>query len=73
MNDSGELKLCVHRGVGSRTSDPTRLCCALTNLSRILASYVPQTETRMDLIRGLCHSQSFRVEEIGWRSGDGAS
>ena len=73
MDESGGLKLCVHGGVGSRPSDPTRFCCALTHLSRILATYVPRTETRMDLLGGLCHSQTFRVEEIGWRSGDGAS
>jgi hypothetical protein len=59
--------------VGSRPSDPARLCCALTRLSRALASCVPRTEMQIDYLRGVCDCRAFRTEEIGWRSGDGAS
>jgi hypothetical protein len=64
MDNSTDARFTVCGWAGNRSSDPARLCCALTHLSRILASYVPRTETRMDLLRGLCQSRAFRVEEI---------
>jgi hypothetical protein len=62
-----------HGGVGSRGSEPARLCCALTRLSRALAGSVPRNEMRMVLARGFCESQGFLNKESEWRSGDGAS
>jgi hypothetical protein len=73
MDHSIEPRLTVHEPVGSRASDPARLCCALTRLSRALATSVPQTEQRVVYLRGVCDCQAFRNEEIGWRSGDVAS
>jgi hypothetical protein len=55
------------------SGEPTRLCCALTRLSRALAASVPRIETRMVLARGFCDSQGFLNEESEWRSEDGAS
>jgi hypothetical protein len=73
MDNSTEPKPRVGRDLGSRPSDPARLCCALTRLSQALATCVPQTEMRIALTRGVCDCRAFRTEEIGWRSGDGAS
>ena len=73
MDNSIEPKLTVGGAIGSRPSDPARLCCALTRLSQALATCVPQTEMRIALTRGVCDCRGFRTEEIGWRSGDGAS
>jgi acyl-coenzyme A thioesterase PaaI-like protein len=73
MDYSTDPRLTVHGAVGSTGSDPARLCCALTQLSQALATYVPRTEMRIDYLRGVCDCRAFRTEEIGWRSGDGAS
>jgi hypothetical protein len=73
MDNSTEPKPRVDRDLGFRPSDPARLCCALTRLSQALATCVPQTEMRIALTRGVCDCRAFRTEEIGWRSGDGAS
>jgi hypothetical protein len=73
MDNSTDPRLAVHRAVGSTGSDPARLCCALTRLSQALATCVPRTEMRIDYLRGVCDCRAFRTEEIGWRSGDGAS
>ena len=73
MDNSMDPRHAVARPIGSRLSDPTRLCCALTRLSRVLAICVPQTEQRVVYLRGVCDCQAFRVEEIGWHSGGGAS
>jgi hypothetical protein len=73
MDNSTEPKLTVGGAIGSRPSDPARLCCALTRLSRALATCVPRSEMRIDYLRGVCDCRGFRTEEIGWRSGDGAS
>jgi hypothetical protein len=72
MDNSTEPRFPVHGG-GSRGADPARLCCALTRLSLALATCVPRTEMRLPLMRGVCDCRGFRTEEIGWRSGDGAS
>ena len=73
MDDSVHPRLSTHGVVGSHRSDPVPLCCAMTHLAQALATCVPRTEMRMDLLRGLCECRAFRTEEIGWRSGDGAS
>jgi len=73
MDDSVYPRLSTHGVVRSRRSDPIPLCCAMTRLAQALATCVPQTEMRMDLLRGLCECRAFRTEEIGWRSRDGAS
>jgi hypothetical protein len=73
MDDSVHPRLSAHGVVGSRRSDPIPLCCAMTRLAQALATCVPRTEMRMDLLRGLCECRAFRTEEIGWRSGDRAS
>jgi hypothetical protein len=73
MDSSTGPKPTLGRATGSRPSDPARLCCALTRLSRALATCVPRTEMRIDYLRGVCDCRAFRTEEIGWRSGDGAS
>ena len=73
MDNSIDPSHAVHEPIGSRVSDPARLCCALTRLSQVLASCVPQTEQRVVYLRGVCDCQAFRAEEIGWHSGDGAS
>jgi hypothetical protein len=73
MDNSTEPRPPVGGAIGSRPSDPARLCCALTRLSQALATCVPQTEMRIALTRGVCDCRAFRTEEIGWRSGDGAS
>jgi hypothetical protein len=73
MDNSIDPRRAVQGPIGSRASDPARLCCALTHLSRVLATCVPQTEQRVVYLRGVCDCQAFRDEEIGWRSGDGAS
>jgi hypothetical protein len=73
MDNSIDPRFTAYGGVGSRGSDPARLCCALTSLSQALAKCVPQNEMRMVLTRGVCNCRGFRTEETGWRSGDGAS
>jgi hypothetical protein len=73
MDISTSPRLTVYGTVSSRGSDPARLCCALTRLSQALATCVPRTEMRIDYLRGVCDCRAFRTEEIGWRSGDGAS
>ncbi len=73
MDNSTDPRFTVYGGVGSRGSDPARLCCALTRLSQALAVSVPRIELRIALKRGVCDCHGFRTEEIGWRSGDGAS
>jgi hypothetical protein len=73
MDNSSDPRLRVLGRVDSRASDPIRLCCALTRLSQALATCVPRTDMRMDLLRGLCDCRGFRNEESEWRSGDGAS
>jgi hypothetical protein len=73
MDNSTDPRLTVHGAVGATGSDPARLCCALTRLSQALAPCVPRTEIRMALLRSVCECRAFRTEEIGWRSGDGAS
>ena len=73
MDNSTDPRFRVDGGVGSRGSDPARLCCALTRLSQALAVSVPRIELRIALQRGVCECRGFRTEEIGWRSGDGAS
>jgi hypothetical protein len=72
MNNSTDPRLPVYGG-SARASDPARLCCALTSLSQALATCVPRIEMRLSLMRGVCDCRGFRTEEIGWRSGDGAS
>jgi hypothetical protein len=73
MSNSTEPGFAVDGGVGSRPSDPARLCCALTRLCQALAMCVPRIELCVALKRGVCDCRGFRTEEIGWRSGDGAS
>ena len=73
MENPADPRFTAYGGVGSRGSDPARLCCALTRLSQALAVCVPQIELRMAFSRGVCDGHGFRTEEIGWRSGDGAS
>ena len=73
MDNSIEPGPTVHGSVGSRVSDPARLCCALTRLSRVLAISVPRTEQRVFYLRGVCDCQAFRNEEVEWHSGDVAS
>jgi hypothetical protein len=73
MDNSTDPEFTVCGGAGHRGSDPTRLCCALTRLSRALATCVPRTEMRIALTRAFCDCRGFRTEEIGWRSGDGGS
>ena len=73
MDSSTGPKTPAHSALPARPSDPARLCCALTRLSQALASCVPRTEMRIDYLRGVCDCRAFRTEEIGWRSGDGAS
>ena len=73
MENPTDPRFTVHGGAGSRDSDPARLCCALTRLSQALAMCVPRIELCIELKRGVCDCHGFRHEEIGWRSGDGAS
>jgi hypothetical protein len=73
MDNSTDPRFTVHGGVGSRASDPARLCCALTRLSQALAPCVPRSEMRMVLSRGVCDCRGSRTEGIWWRSGDGGS
>ena len=73
MDNSTEQRFPVSGGVGPRGTDPARLCCALTRLSQALAMCVPRIELCVALKRGVCDCRGFRTEEIGWRSGDGAS
>jgi hypothetical protein len=73
MDDAVHPRVSTYGVAGSRRSDPVPLCCAMTHLAQALATCVPRTEMRMDLLRGLCECRAFRTEEIGWRSGDGAS
>jgi hypothetical protein len=73
MDSSTGPKPVLGGAIDSRPSDPARLCCALTRLSQALATCVPRTEMRIDYLRGVCDCRAFRTEEIGWRSGDGAS
>jgi hypothetical protein len=73
MDDSTDPRFTVYGGVGSHGPDPARLCCALTRLSQALALSVPRIELRMALKRGVCDCHGFPTEEVGWRSGDGAS
>ena len=73
MDNSTEPGPTVYGSVDSGVSDPARLCCALTHLSRVLATSVPQTEQRVVYLRGVCDCQAFRNEEIEWHSGDVAS
>jgi hypothetical protein len=73
MDNSTEPKLRVGKDLRSCPSEPVRLCCALTRLSQALATCVPRSEMRIDYLRGVCDCRAFRTEEIGWRSGDGAS
>jgi hypothetical protein len=73
MDNSTDPRFTVHGGVGSRTSDPARLCCALTRLSQALAPCVPRSEIRMVLSRGVCECHGFQTEGNRWRSGDGGS
>jgi hypothetical protein len=73
MDNSNNSEFTVCGRADYRGSDPARLCCALTRLSRALATCVPRTEMRIALTRGVCDCRGFRTEEIGWRSGDGGS
>jgi hypothetical protein len=73
MDNVRDMGCWAHGRIVSGGSEPTRLCCALTRLSRALAASVPRIETRMVLARGFCDSQGFLNEESEWRSGDGAS
>jgi hypothetical protein len=73
MDSSTDPRFTVYGGVASRSSDPARLCCALTRLSQALAMCVPRIELSVALRRGVCECHGFRTEEIGWRSVDGAS
>jgi hypothetical protein len=73
MDNSTDPEFTACGGAGYRGSDPARLCCALTRLSRALATCVPRTEMRIALTRPFCDCRGFRTEEIGWRSGDGGS
>jgi hypothetical protein len=73
MENPTDPRFTVYGGVGSRGSDPARLCCALTRLSQALAVCVPRIELHMAFKRGVCDCHGFRTEEIGWRSEDGAS
>jgi hypothetical protein len=73
MDNSTDPEFTVCGGADYRGSDPARLCCALTRLSRALAPCVPRTEMRVALTRAFCDCRGFRTEEIGWRSGDGGS
>jgi hypothetical protein len=73
MQDSNDARVMVPRPVGSRGSEPARLCCALTHLSQALSTCVPSNEMRIALARGVCECRGFHTEEIGWRSEDGAS
>jgi hypothetical protein len=73
MDNSTDPRHPAYGGSGYRDPDPARLCCALTRLSRALATCVPQTEMRVALTRGVCDCRGFRTEEIAWHSGDEAS
>ena len=73
MDNSTDPRRGLPGAVSSSETDPARLCCALTRLSQALATCVPRTEMRIDYLRGVCDCRAFRTEEIGWRSGDGAS
>jgi hypothetical protein len=73
MNNSTDPRFPVYGGVGSRCSDPVRLCCALTSLFHALAMCVPKTERGVAITPGVCDCRGFRTEEIGWRSVDEAS
>ena len=54
MDSSTDPRFTVYGGVGSRGSDPARLCCALTRLSQALAMCVPRIELCIALKRGVC-------------------
>jgi hypothetical protein len=73
MDNSSDRRLMAFGAVGYRGPDPARLCCALTRLSRALASRVPRSEMRIDYLRGVCDCRGFRSEETACRSGDEAS
>ena len=73
MGNSAERRLSAYRTFSSRSSDPARLCCALTRLSQALALSVPRSELRIDYLRGVCDCRGFRSEETACRSGDEAS
>ena len=73
MDNSTNPEFRVCGRADYHASDPARLCCALTRLSRVLATCVPQIEMRIALTRGVCDRRGFRTEEIRWRSGDGGS
>ena len=70
MDNSAGRKPHLHGAVSYSPSDPIPLCCALTRLSRVLATCVPETGMRIDFLRGVCESRAFRIEEIRCRSGD---
>ena len=73
MSNSTDARPSAYRTFSSRSSDPARLCCALTRLSQALAPSVPGSELRIDYLRGVCDCRGFRTEEIGWPSEDKAS
>src|SRR5215208_6095955 len=54
MDNSTDPEFTVCGGAGYRGSDPARLCCALTRLSRALAPCVPRTEMRVALTHAFC-------------------
>src|SRR4029453_13057017 len=64
MDNSMDPRHAVARPIGSGLSDPTRLCCALTRLSRVLATCVPQTEQRLVFFGGVCDCQAFRARPL---------
>ena len=73
MDSPIDSRFTGYGAVGSRPSDPARLCCALTRLSQALAMSVPRIELCVALKRGVCECRGRRTEEIGWPSGDGVS
>ena len=73
MSNSTDPGPSAYRTFSSSSSDPARLCCALTRLSQALALSVPRSELRIDYLRGVCDCRGFRTEEIGWSSEDEAS
>jgi hypothetical protein len=73
MSNSTDPRPSAYRTFSSHSSDPARLCCALTRLSQALAPSVPPSELRIDYLRGVCDCHGFRPEEIGWPSEDEAS
>ena len=73
MDNSTDMRSLARGGSGYRGPDPARLCCALTRLSRALATCVPRSEMRIDYLRGVCDCRGFQTQEIVWHSGDEAS